>query len=40
MRCWRNNSDEGVLDLGNTRVLQIAPFDRMGTPVQLVRAFR
>jgi type I restriction enzyme R subunit len=32
-------SDEGVLDLGNTRVLQIAPFDRMGTPVQLVRAF-
>ena len=22
-----------------TRVLQIAPFDRMGTPVQLVRAF-
>ncbi|WP_159351036.1 EcoAI/FtnUII family type I restriction enzme subunit R [Roseomonas harenae] len=32
-------SDEGVLDLGDLRVLQIAPFDRMGTPVQLIRQF-
>jgi type I restriction enzyme R subunit len=32
-------SDEGVLDLGDPRVLQIAPFDRMGTAVQLVRHF-
>ena len=32
-------SDEGVLDLGDPRILQIAPFDRMGMPVQLVRRF-
>ena len=31
--------DEGVIDLDDPRVLQIAPFDRMGTPVQLVRQF-
>jgi len=32
-------SDEGVLDLEDPRVLQIAPFDRMGTPLQLVKEF-
>jgi type I restriction enzyme R subunit len=32
-------SDDGLLDLGDPRVLQIAPFDRMGTPVQLIRPF-
>lgn len=32
-------SDEGVLDLEDPRVLQIAPFDRMGTPLQLVKQF-
>ena len=31
--------DEGVLDLSDPRVLQISPFDRMGTPVQLIREF-
>ncbi len=31
--------DEGVLNLDDPRVLQIAPFDRMGTPVQLIREF-
>jgi type I restriction enzyme R subunit len=31
--------DEGVLNLGDPRVLQIAPFDRMGTAVQLIREF-
>ncbi|MEU4772460.1 EcoAI/FtnUII family type I restriction enzme subunit R [Micromonospora sp. NPDC023644] len=30
---------EGVLDLKNPRILQIAPFSSMGTPVQIVRAF-
>jgi type I restriction enzyme R subunit len=32
-------SDEGVLDLKDPRVLQITPFDRMGTPLQLVKQF-
>lgn len=31
--------DEGVINLDDPRVLQISPFDRMGTPVQLVKAF-
>jgi len=31
--------DEGVINLDDPRVLQIAPFDTMGTPVQLVREF-
>jgi type I restriction enzyme R subunit len=31
--------DEGVLNLDDLRVLQIPPFDRMGTPMQLVKAF-
>lgn len=31
--------DEGVIDLGNPNVLRIAPFDRIGTPVQLVKEF-
>jgi type I restriction enzyme R subunit len=32
-------SDEGVLDLSDPRVLQITPFDRMGTPIQLIKSF-
>ena len=32
-------ADEGVLNLDDAEVLRIAPFDRMGTPVELVRAF-
>jgi len=32
-------SDEGVLDLEDPNVLKIAPFDRMGTPLQLVKQF-
>lgn len=31
--------DEGVLTLDDTKVLRIAPFDTMGTVVQLVKAF-
>ncbi|MCB1885605.1 MAG: hypothetical protein KDG89_16705 [Geminicoccaceae bacterium] len=31
--------DEGVLDLGDPRVLQIAPFTALGTPIQIVNAF-
>jgi len=32
-------ADEGVLNLDDAAVLRIAPFDRIGTPVELVRAF-
>ena len=32
-------SDEGVLDLEDTKVLQIPPFALMGTPLQLIRQF-
>ena len=31
--------DEGVTDLDNPRILQVTPFDAMGTPVQLIREF-
>jgi type I restriction enzyme R subunit len=31
--------DEGVLNLDDPRILQITPFDRMGTPLQLVKQF-
>jgi type I restriction enzyme R subunit len=31
--------DEGVLDLDDPRILQIAPFASMGTPIQLIREF-
>jgi type I restriction enzyme, R subunit len=31
--------DEGALNLDDPRVLQIPPFDRMGTPLQLIKAF-
>jgi type I restriction enzyme R subunit len=31
--------DQGVLDLGDPRVLQIPPLDSMGTPYQLIREF-
>ncbi|MGV9007302.1 MAG: EcoAI/FtnUII family type I restriction enzme subunit R [Brevundimonas sp.] len=31
--------DEGLLNLDDVQVLKIAPFDRMGTAVQLVKAF-
>ena len=32
-------SDDGVLDLENPAVLTLAPLSRLGTPVQLIRAF-
>ena len=32
-------ADEGVLNLDDTSVLRIAPFNAMGTPVQLITAF-
>jgi type I restriction enzyme R subunit len=31
--------DEGVLNLDDTNVLKIAPFNAMGSVVQLIRAF-
>ena len=31
--------DEGVVDLGNPRILQVPPIDRIGTPVELIRQF-
>ncbi len=31
--------DEGVLGLDDPRILQIAPFDAMGTPLQLIKQF-
>ena len=31
--------DQGVIDLDDPRVLQIPPFDAMGTPVQLIHQF-
>jgi type I restriction enzyme R subunit len=31
--------DEGVVNLDDPRILQIAPFDAMGTPVQLIKEF-
>ena len=32
-------ADEGVLNLDDANVLRISPIDRLGTPVELVRAF-
>jgi type I restriction enzyme, R subunit len=32
-------ADEGVLNLDDANVLKITPFNSMGTPVQLIRAF-
>ena len=32
-------ADEGILNLDDANVLRIPPIDRLGTPVQLVRAF-
>ena len=31
--------DDGVVDLGDPRILQISPLDKMGTPVELIRQF-
>ena len=31
--------DQGVIDLADPRVLQIPPFDTMGTPFQLIKEF-
>jgi len=31
--------DDGVISLDDTRVLQIPPFDAMGTPMQLIKGF-
>jgi type I restriction enzyme R subunit len=31
--------DEGVVDLGDLRILQVPPLDQMGTPLELVRGF-
>ena len=31
--------DQGVLNLDDPRILQVPPFDAMGTPVQLIKQF-
>jgi type I restriction enzyme R subunit len=31
--------DDGIVDLGDARILQLPPIDRMGTPVELIREF-
>jgi type I restriction enzyme, R subunit len=31
--------DEGLVDLGDPRILQISPIDKLGTPVELIRQF-
>jgi type I restriction enzyme R subunit len=31
--------DEGIVDLGDPRILQIPPIDNIGTPVELIREF-
>jgi type I restriction enzyme R subunit len=31
--------DEGVVDLGDPRILQIPPIDKIGTPMELIRQF-
>ena len=35
----RKYQDEGVTNLDDPRILQIAPFDAMGTPLQLIKQF-
>jgi hypothetical protein len=32
--------DEGVIDLDDPKVLKVAPFTGMGTPMQIVKQFR
>lgn len=32
-------SDEGVFDLDDTKILQITPFSKMGTPIELMKVF-
>ena len=31
--------DDGLVDLGDPRILQIPPIDTIGTPVELIRQF-
>jgi type I restriction enzyme R subunit len=31
--------DQGVLTLDDPRILQVPPFDAMGTPLQLIKQF-
>jgi type I restriction enzyme R subunit len=31
--------DQGVINLGDPRILQVSPFDTMGTPLQLIKQF-
>ncbi len=31
--------DQGILDLGDLRILQVPPLDAMGTPIELIRPF-
>ena len=35
----RKYQGEGVTNLDDPRILQIAPFDAMGTPLQLIKQF-
>ena len=38
-RCLQKYQDQGVIDLGDPRILQIPPLDTMGTPIQLIKEF-
>jgi type I restriction enzyme R subunit len=31
--------DQGILDLGDPRILQVPPLNAMGTPIELIRPF-
>jgi type I restriction enzyme R subunit len=31
--------DEGVTDIDDPRILKVAPFDAMGTPIELLKKF-
>jgi type I restriction enzyme, R subunit len=35
----RKYEDEGIMELDDPRILQIRPFDGMGTPLQLIKQF-
>ena len=38
-RLLQKYQDQGVIDLGDPRILQIPPLDAMGTPFQLIKQF-
>ena len=40
MPCSQNTRTRACINLDDPQVLQIAPFDAMGTPVELIEAVR